>query len=375
MTDGYKYRFLFLDFELPYFIKDSDTPVGGACVRVNTFSKGLINLGHKVGILTWKGACNFVDEKQEVDLIETYDPKRGIPKIRWIFYRIPVLFIRILNYKADYLFIKSAGGMLGIIALIAFFTRTKLVFMVTNDIDADDRVDYRLNTVNKVLYKLGLFASSSIFCQNDYQYNIFQRKYAKKNVFKVTNPFLPSKEIDKPKRDIDRNYVAWLGIFQPQKDIPSLYIIAKTNPNTMFHIGGKDNGNLNTEDADAIKKLRELTNVKFVGYLKRSEILYFLSNAKVLLNTSHYEGFSNTFLESFYVGTPVVSLRVDPDGIINKFGLGSVIDFKQFGVALKSIEDKNKENLLSKNIQNYVRNNHNHNKLADCLIRQLAKTQ
>jgi glycosyltransferase involved in cell wall biosynthesis len=38
---------------------------------------------------------------------------------------------------------------------------------------------------------------------------------------------------------------------------------------------------------------------------------------------SHYEGFFNTFLESFAAGTPVsAAYRVDPDSIITKHQLG-----------------------------------------------------
>ena len=41
-----------------------------------------------------------------------------------------------------------------------------------------------------------------------------------------------------------------------------------------------------------------LPNIKFVGFIPRNEISSFLGDAYLLLNTSFYEGFSNTFLES-----------------------------------------------------------------------------
>jgi len=69
--------------------------------------------------------------------------------------------------------------------------------------------------------------------------------------------------------------------------------------------------------------LKELPNVKFSGYIKRADMNNFLSEAYALLNTSHFEGFSNTFLEAWAVGTPVIStIYVNPDNIINEKSLG-----------------------------------------------------
>ena len=58
-----------------------------------------------------------------------------------------------------------------------------------------------------------------------------------------------------------------------------------------------------------------------------------MRNAAVVLSTADEEGFPNTFLQAWSSGTPVVSLKVDPDRIIEQRGLGAVA-----GTAQKAVE-------------------------------------
>src|SRR5690606_5922774 len=43
-----------------------------------------------------------------------------------------------------------------------------------------------------------------------------------------------------------------------------------------------------------------------------------LSRATMLINTSEWEGFPNIFLEAALSGTPIVSLAIDPDGLLSQ---------------------------------------------------------
>jgi glycosyltransferase involved in cell wall biosynthesis len=46
----------------------------------------------------------------------------------------------------------------------------------------------------------------------------------------------------------------------------------------------------------------------------------------VFLSTAEEEGFPNTFTQAWSAGTPVVSLRLDPDHLIERIGMGRVPD-------------------------------------------------
>ncbi|MBC8453669.1 glycosyltransferase family 4 protein, partial [PVC group bacterium] len=71
------------------------------------------------------------------------------------------------------------------------------------------------------------------------------------------------------------------------------------------------------------EKAEELSNLSYCGHLSLAKVNDLLSNASIFINTSlPREGFPNTFIQSWMRETPVVSLEFDPDGLIEKNGLG-----------------------------------------------------
>lgn len=89
-----------------------------------------------------------------------------------------------------------------------------------------------------------------------------------------------------------------------------------------FHLIGKLTG-----DALSLhlqEEAQSLPHVTLLGHQTSSQVHEALRTAKLLVSTSDVEGFSNTFIEAWLRGVPVMSLNVDPDGIIQKHGLGVV---------------------------------------------------
>jgi glycosyltransferase involved in cell wall biosynthesis len=65
-----------------------------------------------------------------------------------------------------------------------------------------------------------------------------------------------------------------------------------------------------------------MPNLKFYGFIPFHKIDEYFRKASIFVNTSRIEGFPNTFIQAWAHRVPVVSLTVDPDGIIQNEKLG-----------------------------------------------------
>ncbi|MEP0178014.1 MAG: glycosyltransferase [Paraglaciecola sp.] len=320
-------KLVFFDFTIPYLLKDSQYPVGGFAVQLSSWLKGLPSIGSQVGVLTWKGAKNYVDQEHSFDLLDTYDPKKGIKIAKYFYYYIPTLIKVTKKYNPDVVIQACSGVNTGILAFVCSYLNIPFVYRVANDMDVDGRCNDRLKAYEQRGYYYGLRKSSAILCQNTYQYDCLKELYPNKPMYVLHNPFDTSKVLEITKNRQNRSYIAWVGVFSKQKNIPLLLDIARQVPNVTFKIAGMPAKDLDTDSLLAIKELEKLPNVEFAGYIKRENIHTFLDSAVALLSTSHYEGFSNTFLEALATGVPVIApKRIDPDMIVSKNKLGLTTD-------------------------------------------------
>jgi glycosyltransferase involved in cell wall biosynthesis len=68
--------------------------------------------------------------------------------------------------------------------------------------------------------------------------------------------------------------------------------------------------------------LRGTKNLSYLGRLPQGEVNKILAESHLLVNTSLWEGFSNTFIQAWMRRVPVISLNVNPDNIFEARMLG-----------------------------------------------------
>lgn len=81
---------------------------------------------------------------------------------------------------------------------------------------------------------------------------------------------------------------------------------------------------VNQDDPARLQRLRAHlpNNVELLESVSYHDMPAYYQRARVLLNTSRFEGLPYAFLEAGLYGVPVVSLDVDPDGLLTAHGCG-----------------------------------------------------
>jgi len=174
--------------------------------------------------------------------------------------------------------------------------------------------------IDRFLLKRSMGKVDLIILQNHGQKRLLAENWGLKGeVIYNSHPIFPLKKAER------EPLILWIGRLQPWKHpegFTQLVRGLKEKPYKFLALGRKveDFG----YDEDFLKMEKEVANFSYLGERSREDVFQLLEKAKVLVNTSRVEGFSNTFIEAWLHGVPVVTLNVDPDELIEKNSLGSV---------------------------------------------------
>ncbi|MHC2282030.1 glycosyltransferase involved in cell wall biosynthesis [Bradyrhizobium diazoefficiens] len=369
-------RILSIDFSIPYLLKDDDYPIGGWAVQLSIWLRALESAGHETALLTWKGALAHVGSGQQIKLIETYDPKQGLRVAKWFYSYIPKIFAAARAYHPDVMIQGASAVDSAIMAFVAGQLGIPFVHRIVNDVNVDERCKRDLRFDEWIAYSWARHRTAAFLCQNEYQRGKLSALFPNTPVHILHNAVVVAEDAPAPLPRAERRYVAWLGVFRHQKNVPLLLRIAQELPAVKFRVAGMPERDVDQATLDAVNGLRHLPNVEMVGYVRRADVQQFLSESTMLLSTSDFEGFSNVFLEAFAVGTPVVTRRqVDPDSIIVRHSLGaSAEDELALSKSVKAFWDmgENEYNAFAQRCQSYVKANHSPTAKARELVAALT---
>lgn len=245
------------------------------------------------------------------------------------------------------------------------FNRKFILFVASDGELSYDRESAGAMKVNKNLAANIIERSYKIFVQNQYQLNKLFENFNRTGI-QINSP-LPL-NIDKSDFNTnDRKYITWIGKSNSVKQ-PKIFIeLAKQFPNEKFFmIMNKNDNELYNETVSSLPK-----NIIFKESLTFHEVNQILSNSKLFINTSLYEGFPNTFLQAAYFSVPVISLNVNPDHFIDK-SKGGIYCSGKYELLTEAVRNIDSSSLayreMAKNIYSFVTKHHSVSSVANIIV-------
>ncbi|HEX7236563.1 MAG TPA: glycosyltransferase family 4 protein [Gammaproteobacteria bacterium] len=215
----------------------------------------------------------------------------------------------------------------GIAALYARRHGCKMIWRVTNDPSVEPDTTSWLKPhlkLERLCLRFGIRNATLILAQTRYQRDRLAEHFPHAPVQVLPN-FHPTPP-DCGRSGAVMKQVAWIANLKPLKNPGAFVRLARRfahRSDVHFVIvgGTMDGGDWATQQ---LKEIAATPNLEYRGQLSQAAVNSLLEHTDLLVNTSDYEGFSNTFIQAWMRRVPVVSLRVDPDRLLSLGGLGAV---------------------------------------------------
>ena len=260
---------------------------------------------------------------QIIPLAEERDKRRGLPRFISDYRNLKQI---LSNLKPDVVYQRVGCSLTGSVAYLAQSMRFKLIWHVASEVDVTP-FKFKLsrylisNFIEKKIMEFGIKHIEDIVVQTEDQAQLLTQNYGRKYRAVIPNfhPF-PEEAINKS----DPVKIVWLANLKSLKQPEAFIKLAQAlihEKNARFIMIGAMQGSTEWRQK-LLSDIDNLDNLDYVGPKTQDEVNEILSSSHILVNTSQYEGFSNTFIQAWMREMPVVSLNVNPDRIFDKQPIG-----------------------------------------------------
>jgi glycosyltransferase involved in cell wall biosynthesis len=253
-------------------------------------------------------------------------PGNSRRSLRRIFFDVRRLSRILTQIRPDVIYQRVGCAHTGIGALYAKNSGCKMVWHIAHDMEV---IPYQfkpwrtiiLRYVDKKFLEYGIKNSKHIIAQTENQAELLQAYYKRSPTSIIYNfhPF-PKEEIKK----FPPVKIVWVANLKPWKR-PEVFIrLAKDlqgERGVQFIMVGALQGTKSWHKR-LFRDIKGLKDLKYLGARTQEEVNSILASSHIFVNTSRWEGFPNTFIQSWMRKVPVVSLNVNPDGIFDDQDIG-----------------------------------------------------
>jgi len=281
--------------------------VGGAEVQQCTIARALIESGYRVSMICMDYGQPDRTIVDGVTVFKSFKPANGIPVLRFLYPRLTSLWNAMHRADADIYYQRSASMLTGIVAAFCRRHGRKSVYAGASDSDFMPGKELVRYWRDVKLFRYGLHNVDAVVAQNPTQQQDCRRHYARNPVL-IPSCYVPP--ADSRGREESGNEILWVSTIRHYKRPEVFLDIARRLPEFRFKmIGGPGGGDTKSRHyfSEIEAAARDISNLEFLGFVPYSQVDAHFDRARIFVNTSFYEGFPNTFLQSWARGIPTVS--------------------------------------------------------------------
>ncbi len=303
---------LFSSFAHLVLDRDPVRVSGGAELQMGLLARELAQRGHAVTLL---GADEGQTDGRVLDGVRTRTGGRfdtgGLGATLWALVRVA----RVLGEeRPEWVVIMGAGTWVWFLWLLKLRFGFALAFIAASDVDVDGGYG-RMFPARGWLYEMALRRVDRVIAMSEYQRAGLEKLGLRPGFYRNLLLNAPGRGAAK---DID---FLWVSSAQQLKQPGILLDLAARLPDRKFVMIcplKQDRAFWEVVREQAVAR----PNVEFHALVPYHSIQSFFHRARVFVNTSDYEGFPNTFLHAGLGQAALLSLRVDPDGMLSREGAG-----------------------------------------------------
>jgi glycosyltransferase involved in cell wall biosynthesis len=360
---------------LPLLREKEGTVYGGSELRAWRFARGLAGIGFDVSIV------GFDDEPVPTELLGLVSIVRPPTTNAWLTSLRRMLgtdgAAQSAPWRAADADVYIAFGVAEYNAALAEWCKKAgrpLILFAGSD--ADFSSDYQPgNTIRNIWGSrcdrcyASIMAATALVVQTEMQKRIAKERFSR-DAELIANPVLMTSS--PPDGEIGAGFL-WIGKAVDNKRPELALTVAKACPDQSFVMILNDIGN------GLFKKISDAKppNVDIVTSVPPPQLEKYFARARALLCTSDFEGFPNTFLDAGRFGVPVLSLSVDPDGVISREQGGFIADGdidRLIGATKRFAEESEIARAAGRRLYEYVRRRHEASGRVDELAGVVRRT-
>ena len=265
------------------------------------------------------------------------------------------VFYYLITVKPQVIILRGAQRILLPLSFLGRLFKTKIVFLGASDVNFQPGKEMIKGDINRKAYRMGLLKTDYIVVQNDFQRKSLMDNYGKDSIL-IPNIW---SVLDNTKSlEISSTIEAiWVGNLRKIKRVEWFVNLARKYPTLSFvAVGGS------TGDEDYFNECKALfaqvPNLQYLGSVSFHMSNSLIQKSKILICTSEFEGFPNTFLQAWANHVPVLS-TVDPSGVVTQNNLGLVAETEeQLCENLQILTNEETYKKIQISIDEYFNKNH-----------------